>query len=253
MKKISLFFVLVIMLFATPQTNALIIDIAPGSSPAGGYLSLSLFSVSPIAGVGDDTIVNMNVPSFSYAGQSWNRVGIVSNGYLVIGGGTDADVNALNDSFPNTAAPNNILAPFWTNLNPEAGGAIRIATLTDGTNNWIVVDWAEVPNFNTAAGLQYNSFEAWLRTGSVEDITFTYGVVTGGNSGLLTVGAEDITGTVGTNYYFNGAGILPLEGTELRVTSSGPPVSDVPEPATMLLLGLGLMGLAGARRFKKKK
>ena len=38
------------------------------AGPAGGYLPLSLFGIAPIAGVGDDTITNFNVPTFFYGG-----------------------------------------------------------------------------------------------------------------------------------------------------------------------------------------
>ena len=55
--------------------------------PAGGYLPLSLFGIAPIAGVGDDTITNFNVPTFYYGGEPYTRIGVVSNGYVVIGGG----------------------------------------------------------------------------------------------------------------------------------------------------------------------
>ncbi len=58
-----------------------------GNGPAGGYLALSLFGIAPIAGVGDDTITNFTVPAFFYGGESYTSVGVVSNGYIVIGGG----------------------------------------------------------------------------------------------------------------------------------------------------------------------
>ena len=227
------------------------IVVAPGTSPAGGYLALSLFGISPIAGVGDETITNYNVPSFNYAGQSWTRLGIVSNGYVVVGGGTSADVQAINADLPNLSAPGNILAPFWTNLNPALAGAMRIAALTDGLDTWVVVDWAAVGSANDSNEL--NSFEIWIGintdTNPGEDISFVYDAVGNGDGGLLTVGAQDISRTVGDSYYFNGTGALPISGTQLRVTTRDLPIS-IPEPATLVLFGLGLVGLAVSRRHK---
>ena len=81
--------------FAPPPANAVpTITIAPGASP-GGYLPLSGFGVAPIAGMGDETLVNFNVPQFSWAGQTWNRIGVDSNGYIVVGGGDPALDNSM--------------------------------------------------------------------------------------------------------------------------------------------------------------
>ena len=249
MKKISLLLTVTLSILSLSHAYALDINVVNGTSPAGGYLPLSLFGIAPIAGVGDETITNFDVPSFSYAGESWTRIGIVSNGYLVVGGGTDADVQFINPPMPNNAGPNNILAPFWTDLNPSFGGEMRIGVLTDGINSWIVTDWQAVVNYNDR---QPNSFEVWLGIGSVEDISFAYGLVSAGDLGFLTVGAEDKTGTVGDSYYFNGFGTLPVEGTMLQVISSGLPVNPIPEPSTMLLIVSGLVGAAGLRRRFRK-
>jgi subtilisin family serine protease len=199
------------------------VAIAPGSSPAGGYLPLSLFGIPPVAGVGDDTLTNFNVPAFTYAGQTYTSVGFSSNGYVVIGGGTGADNSINNQNFPNPNQPNNTLALFWTDLNPAAAGALRIGTLTDGSDTWIVLDWQGVREFSTAGNL--HSFQVWIGVNSdanpAEDISYAYGPNTGnGDGGFLSIGAENFNGTRGQNTYFNGTGTLPANGTQLKVTGT---------------------------------
>jgi hypothetical protein len=195
-----------------------------GTAPSG-YLPLSIFGITPVSGVTDDSVTNFNVPNFLYAGQVYNRIGFGSNGYAIVGGGSgSADVQFLNQNLPNATRPNNVLAPFWTDLNPPAGGALRIGILTDGSNRWLVLDWAGVREFSLA---RTNSFEIWIGlrddASPVEDITFVYGTLQGnGDLGLMTSGAENVFGNRGGNYYYNGTGTLPTAGTELRVTGTAP-------------------------------
>ncbi len=193
------------------------VAIGAGISPAG-YIPLSLFGIAPISGVGDDSITNFNVPPFVYAGETYSRVGVVSNGYVVVGGGSGPDVTFLNQSLPSATAPNNVLAPFWTDLNPPAGGALRIGTLTDGVNTWLVIDWEGVREFSTPSTA---SFQVWIGVNGTQDISFTYGAIQGiGDGGLLTVGAENRFGNRGANYYYNGTGTIPNNTTQLVVTST---------------------------------
>jgi subtilisin family serine protease len=198
------------------------VSIDPGDSPAG-YLPLAPLGVPKQPGIGDETIVNFNTPPFVFAGTTYTRLGVVSNGYLVVGGGAAADVQFLNQNLPNPARPNNVLAPFWTDLNPGMTGpsdGIRVATLSDGVNTWLVVDYQNVPNFTMGTGA--NSFQVWIGLNGVEDISYTYGPVTMGDGELLTVGAENLFGNSGENFYFNGTGMLPNSTTQLRVTGTAP-------------------------------
>jgi uncharacterized repeat protein (TIGR01451 family) len=195
-----------------------------GTSP-GGYLPLSGFGYLPISDVDDETITNYDVPAFTYAGETYTMIGVVSNGYAVVGGGTGADIQYINQSLPDAAAPNNVLAPFWTDLDPGEAGAMYAGILTDGVNDWLILEWAGVPEWGTPANL--HSFQIWIgldgNTPAGQDITFTYGDNTGtGTGGLATVGAENRYGNSGGNWYYNGTGTLPVAGTELRVTASAP-------------------------------
>ncbi len=208
----------------------------PLASPAG-YLSIAPFSPIVVSGPSDESIHNFNVPAFSFAGKTWTRIGIVSNGYLVVGGGTSGDVNFINSDLPNADPPNNILAPFWTDLNPGAGGRILVQTLTDQVDTWIVVEFEGVPNYSN--GAEKNTFQVWIGISSDahpgEDISFTYGPgITDGDSGFLTVGAENEFGNRGQAVYFDGVGDAPAPSYpngdyEVKISSmpGAPPVPQV--------------------------
>jgi subtilisin family serine protease len=207
----------------TPALPPTIDSITPGGSPAG-YVPLSAFGVAPIGGVGDDTITNFNVPQFFYGGESYSRLGIVSNGYIVIGGGTSGDVQFSPQTFPNPNRPNNVVAPLWNDLDPSTAGALRIALLTDGVTSWIVIDWSRVRNFSNPTT---HSFEIWLQVGTTpasEDVTFAYG--TGADAGNAAspdpgsggkTGAENRTGTSGKNVT-----PPPADGSDFSVNTTGP-------------------------------
>jgi hypothetical protein len=161
----------------------------------------------------------------SYGGELYSSVGVVSNGYVVAGGGTGADVSFINQFLPDPARPNNVIAPFWTDLNPAAGGALRIAVLSSGANSWVIVEWENVPNWGDAR--MRNSFQVWLplatNTGPIEqtEITYAYGpVLSAGDGGFVTVGAENLDGTKGDMLYVDGMGTLPTPGGSATVTST---------------------------------
>jgi hypothetical protein len=199
---------------AAPTVTA----ITPGGSPAG-YLPLSAFGATPFAGVGDETIVNLDVPAFTFGTETYTRVGMTSNGYAVIGGGDASDVEFIPQSLPDPARPNNVLAPFWTDLNPAtgpAGSGLRALVLTDGVDNWLVLEWENVPTFGTA---ELQSFQIWIQT-TAESITYAYGQVTGtGSSDGLTVGAENRDGSSGVML-----GSVPATGADYTIVAN-PPVA----------------------------
>jgi subtilisin family serine protease len=187
---------------------------AGGTSPAGGYLPLSLFGFAPLT-MGDETITNFNVPAYKYGDEVYERIAVDSNGYVVIGGGTAEDNNCCDpQTFPNPARPNNVMAPYWTDLNPGTGGAVRIGILTDGVTNWLIADWEAVDTFGVPTSA--SSFQVWIQLGDTEGLWFTYGALSAPSSDGLTVGAENRDGSSGQN--LGGAPAAP----DYVIETSGP-------------------------------
>ena len=218
----------------SPAVPPSVNSVTPGAGAGFGYIPLSAFGITPISGVGDDTITNFTVPAtFYYGGEPYTSVGVVSNGYVVLGGGSSPDLVYMPQHFPNPARPNNVLAPIWTDLDPSATGAgeIRIATLADGpggptTHSWLVIDWAGVKNFGNTTT---HTFEIWLQlasgaagTGpSSEQTTFAYSstanAATGDQDSGVNWGAENRTGTSGADI-----ASAPADGSSYVVNTSPP-------------------------------
>lgn len=206
--------------------------IEPGASP-GGYLPLAMFGVPPTP-IGDETILNYNVPAFVFAGESYTRLGVDSNGYLVVGGGTAEDNNCCNlTQIPDPARPNNVLAPFWTDLDGTGAPGIYIAVLSDGTNRWLVVEW-QVNVFSTTSN---RHFQVWLGVNGTEDISLVYdpAALPADPAGFpFLVGAENKVGTGGEQLP---DGVLPTQ--DLRVTST-PPTPGASVSYTVTVKGVAL-------------
>jgi hypothetical protein len=187
--------------------------VAAGESPAG-YLPLGAFGIAPTP-VGDEDLVNFNVPAFTFAGEQYRTIGADSNGYIVVGGGTAADNNCCNlPGGPSAAAPNNVLAPFWTDLTGEGANGLYAGTLTDGVDSWVVVEW-QVRDWETGV---LRGFQVWIGTNGTEDITYTYagtGPWSAPGTQPFLVGAENKLGEGAMS------ATLPAGGQDLRVTSSG--------------------------------
>jgi len=187
-------------------------SLAPGSSPAGGYLPLDLFGGTLVTAVGDETITNFSVPSFMYNGQAANRIGVDSNGYLVVGGGTSADNNCCD--LPTGASPNppnNMLAPFWTDMDGTGAPGVLLNVLTDGVNSWLVVEW----RVNVFGTTDTRVFQTWIGVNGTQDISYTYANAMADPGGQpYLVGAENAAGAGDVSRF--------LPSADLVVTSTDP-------------------------------
>lgn len=193
--------------------------IAAGVTPAGGYLGLETLGLAPTP-IGDEENINFTVPPYVYGGKTYTAVGVDSNGYISVGGTSDAaDISFLPQTFPNPAKPNGILAPYWTDLDGTGAPGVRAGTVTDGTSTWVVVQW-NIHVFGDASAAGTRAMQVWISTGGTQDISYAYdastiGDAAPGQSGL-TVGAENVTGSAGAQISGPPAGSYVVSSTPGR-------------------------------------
>ena len=130
---------------------------------------------------------------------------------MVVGGGSSEDVTYIPQTLPDPARPNNVLAPYWTDLNPAQGGEVRVGTVSDGTTEWLVVDYAGVPTYDGGP----NTFQVWIQLGDSEGIWYSYDALSAPAADGLTVGAENRDGT-------SGASVAGTPSGEYVVTTAPP-------------------------------
>ncbi|MFG6201613.1 S8 family serine peptidase [Nonomuraea sp. JJY05] len=170
--------------------------VAPGAGPAG-YLPLDAFGVTPTP-IGDEQALNFTVPAFTFAGQTYTRLGVTSNGYSVAGGTAGGDdITFQPQTLPDPARPNNVLASYWTDLDGTGAPGVFATVLTDGVNRWVVVEW----RVNVFGTTDLKVFQQWIGVNGAEDISYAYdpGNLPGAPPAAagLTVGAENAEGTGG--------------------------------------------------------
>ena len=190
------------------------LDLTASPSPFG-YFPLASLGVAPFACPSncDDGAIALNVPSFVYTGQSYSQVIWSVNGTLEAGLASGVASSASNQNLPDPTVPNNVIAPFWTDLNLGAGGNWYVAVLNAGPTQFTVYEWEDVPLFGDLAN-RY-SFQVWVQNGPSGNIWVTYAQL--GDVSGATVGVENETGTLGSSYWFEGAGTAPAVGTDLKV------------------------------------
>lgn len=213
---------------ATPTFSFL--DSLAGQTPSLPFLDLpALTGASPLPqGVeGDEVALDIsladNLPAFPYMGQSYRTFGIISNGYLVLGGVTGSgDILYENRPLPDGAPPDAMLAPLWTDLDLSAGesghGEWYADVITGGIfedYHAYVIQWQEVQAFQQPDSRYSFEVVLILETG---DAFFVYQRLDPPLQ-ALTVGAESPDGLHGATWYYNGnpTGHHPQPAQTLRL------------------------------------
>ncbi len=184
------------------------------------YVSLASLGVTPFSlpANADDGCWGLSINPIQYMGQSYDSVIWSTNGTLELGIASGVCATATNQNMPNATAPNNLLAPWWGDLNLTSAGDWYTARL-GGCFGGIcrVFEWEDVPHYDDPATT--STFQIWFLEGT-DFVWFTYGGFTGDTTGYnWTIGAENSDATAGDTYYYNGAGTIPSVDDDLLIES----------------------------------
>lgn len=165
--------------------------------------SYNWYEVSELTTItGDDAGVWLDLPfTVLYYGVEYNKVWVCSNGFLSF----DLESTKYTpDPIPNTNQPNSIIAPFWRDLNPAAGGSITYGYISQ-TPPLFVISWNNVPNYGNGVPQTFQIVIRGRQRAGSENyhnlIFFQYKSIT--KDCLTTVGIEDQIGDKGTSYDYN--------------------------------------------------
>ena len=141
----------------------------------------------------DDDFAEVELPfTFPFFEQEKTDVKISSNGYLAFG--VEA-TDYTNDPIPDVEQPNDIIAPFWDDLNPSAGG--NIYYYYDEGMEQFIVQYQNLPRYEDGGSL---TFQTILEADG--SILYQYKDLNG-TLDSATVGVENVNGSDGLEVAFN--------------------------------------------------
>ncbi|MCK6603681.1 MAG: S8 family serine peptidase [Ignavibacteriaceae bacterium] len=130
--------------------------------------------------------------SFKFYGQPKTQVRISSNGFLTFG--TLTTNTFTNSSIPSAGAPNDMIAPFWDDLDGSNQGTVHYQSFADK----FVVQYTNWPRYSATGGL---TFQIVLqRSGK---ILFYYNNLNSGTLNSATIGIENADGTIALQPAYN--------------------------------------------------
>ncbi len=173
--------------------------------------------------MGNETSASLSLPfTFTYYGLPYTALYVSANGLLTFNTAAGLTYAGKLD-LPNTAIPNNIVAPYWTDLNPGVGGDVRYGTTGLAPYRKFILSWNNVPHADDT-NVTF-SFQILLSETS-NDLVLQYRDVAPTNSAFgagrcAAIGLENADGSAARRVAFSGT--PPLANNKALLFSMNPP------------------------------
>lgn len=230
------------------------------SAPAP--ITYTPLTTTPLTLTGDDAAQTVTLPfSFNYLGTSYTSINICTNGFANFG---TVSTSFSNPNLFTTAAPFNVLAPWWDDLNVDASAAVRAAASGTAPNRVFTIQFENVLDFWNAPPATARRLNFQIRLYETSNvIEFVYGPTNGqpaSTSSTASIGIkggvggpgdfiDGVTGSSTVGVSNRSSAAFPASGTIYRFTSSiigtvatarVVPVVNHAAPSTMVFDGTNL-------------
>lgn len=174
-----------------------------------------------ILAMGDDTCtLRSSGFSFNFYGNTYNQVGVASNGYLKMGSCTSGFDFSNDCPVPNAIDPDEAIFGVWDDINPGNGGTIRDGVSGAAPNRIYTVDFAGVPYFSGAGSVSFQ-IQIHENGGPPADADIRVRV-RNDNQGSFTSGLENINATDGISRHCNSGPVTSVQCTEYSASAAPP-------------------------------
>lgn len=155
----------------------------------------SSFPVNSSGTQGDDSYSNaINLPfTFSFYGSNVSQFWVSTNGYITFTNpstGITATQQRTVQTLPSSTVPNNVIAPFWHDMDMRTSGTITYYTIGATPNRKFVISFNSVPTFSSGV----------LHSGQIVLNETTNNIqiyISSSATGTKTLGIENSGGTLG--------------------------------------------------------
>ena len=178
------------------------------------------YNLQDISGTGTavtltDDSVSAALPmgfSFDFFGTGYTDAYASSNGFMTFASGSSNGC-CSGQALPNPAAPNNLIAGWWEDLNPSLGGTVHYQTLGSAPNRVFILQFTNIQHYGggNPVTMQWKLFE----TTNVMEVHYQAAPSDGGTH---SAGIENVDGTVGVQFYYGTASLTTPEAVQYAPT-----------------------------------
>jgi serine protease len=182
----------------------------------------------------------------SFYGQTYTTAYVSSNGFLALGSSAGANTPG-NAAIPNTAAPNGIIAPYWDDLDPSAGGGVYAGVSGAAPDRTLHIEWHDVPHFTLSTSGRVTVELSLKENGEVrfQYLDTDFGNPNWNAGASATAGIERPDGVIGRQVSFAQPQLTAGRALSCSYGTPPPPHPPPPQPTvTTTSLDGGQVGVA---------